>query len=576
MERNKSFFVKQFHKALFPVMISVLGGTINAIIDSAFVSRRLDSDALAAVGLTMPIFLVLCTIGCLFANGGSVASSLSLGKNNKEEARQYYHTALLLMMVCSIVFVILGLFCSPFIASILCSDPVLFPMVEEYGRIILIGSAPFILIYLPNFYLQLDGKGKDLSIMMGVVIATDIIFDYLLLFVFDMGVRGASLASVISMLIATVYGFLRLQMGKGNFKLNLKQLKVVNLKEITLLGSPSAIGNLFDVIRLAVLNWILYMAGGASAVAVWTVLNSLLELSLCITSGVSRTASPLLGIYLGGHDNEGVRMIVDIELRTGLVLSAIYGVVLILLHGPIEAFFKLDQNLLLPLICLGISVMFELICSILGSYFNVAKNILVSDMIMFLRTLLFPLLFAFIFYVVKVNIWLFLPCGMAAVVITSLLLIKAVALRTRGKSHELSSVLLLDGYIEKTNRVKGLSVVASDEAICKASEDITEFCISNKMEIKTAKKIGLALEEVLTVMAKKSLKSETDTVDVRVFSMDGVFGICIICPGVQYDLFREAADSDDDFHMGVQMINKLAEACIYIYTLGMNVLSVVF
>jgi hypothetical protein len=58
--------------------------------------------------------------------------------------------------------------------------------------------------------------------------------------------------------------------------------------------------------------------------------------------------------------------------------------------------------------------------------------------------------------------------------------------------------------------------------------------------------------------------------------MDGVFGICIICPGVQYDLFQEAEDSDDDFHMGVQMINKLAEACIYIYTMGMNVLSVVF
>ena len=195
---------------------------------------------------------------------------------------------------------------------------------------------------------------------------------------------------------------------------------------------------------------------------------------------------------------------------------------------------------------------------------------------MFLRTLLFPLLFALLFLVTKVNIWLFLPCGMIAVVLATLLLVRGVSARTKGKSHELSSILLLDGYLEKTNRVKGLSVVSSDEAICQASEDITEFCIENEMDMKTAKRIGLALEEVMTVMTQKSLKNVVDTVDVRVFSMDGVFGICIICAGTQYDLFKEAEDSEDEFHMGVQMINRMAEACIYIYTMGMNVLSVVF
>ena len=302
----------------------------------------------------------------------------------------------------------------------------------------------------------------------------------------------------------------------------------------------------------------------------------MLDLSLCITTGVSRTASPLLGIYLGGYDNEGVRMIVDMEFRLGIVLSAIYAGVIAVFHRQIGEFFKLNEDLLFPVICLGLSIILELMCAVLGSYYNVFKKIAFADFVMFLRTLLFPLLFAVVFLAAGVPIWLFMPVGMGVAVIITLIIAKVIAGKTKGKEHELSSILLLDSYPEKTNRVKGFSVLSSDEAICQASEDITEFCIENSMDVKTAKRIGLAMEEVMTVMARKSLKNDNDVVDVRIFSLDGVFGISILCSGRKYDLFKEAADSDDDFHIGVQMINKMAEACIYIYTLGMNVLSVVF
>ena len=60
---------KAYFKALFPIMFSVLGATVNALIDSAFVSQRLGSGGIAAVNLSMPIYLVICTIGSLIAGG---------------------------------------------------------------------------------------------------------------------------------------------------------------------------------------------------------------------------------------------------------------------------------------------------------------------------------------------------------------------------------------------------------------------------------------------------------------------------------------------------------------------------
>lgn len=575
MERNSRFLIKEYHRALVPVMISVLGGTINAIIDSAFVTRRLDSGALAAITYSMPVFLVLCLCGCLFGVGASILSARSLGEHDKEKATGYYHSMITLSLITGILFIAFGILGTDIITTILCADPNLYSAVKEYVTITLRGAPFYILIYVPNYYLQLDGKGKNLSVMMLIMIISDIVLDYVFLYVADLGIGGAATASVLSVALSVIYGFICLQDKNGMFRIDIRKLKVHDVGEICKFGSVSALGSLLDVARLFFLNRIIFSSSGMSGMEVWAVLNALSELSLCILTGIPRTAIPLLGIYHTGHDNEGLRLVMKIELKTGLFLISVYSVLLVVFSHPIRIFYKMDNAFLFPLICLGLSVVFELICSILGSFYNVTKRILLANILMSLRILVCPVLTAWLLMRAGLDIFLFLPIGMGLVVISIPLLSYIRSKFKHEEGHELSKLLLLDDFMEKNGRVKTFSIVASDENICSASEGITEFCTEHNMDHKLAMKLGLSLEEVMTVVAKRSLLKSDDPVEVRVYAYNGVFGIGIMCFGKKFDPFV-ISDDEDEMFMGIRMIEKISKNRKYIYTLGMNILSVEF
>ena len=576
LQRNNNFLNREFRRALIPVMISVLGGTINSLIDSVFVTRRLDSKALVAVTLNMPVFLVLCTVGCLLGGGAFVCASNAIGKNQEDDARKYYHSAVFCTIIISVFFTLAGVICPDSISNLLCDDPEILPLVREYCRITLMGSFAYIIIYIPSFFLQLSGKSKSMTVMMVIMILTDVLFDWLLLYIFDLGITGAGIASAFSIVISFVYGFIRLQSSGGDFVLKFNKMIPFGIKDIMKYGSSQAVGTLYNTFRILALNWIIFKAGGTDAQAVWSVICVMTEVSLCIISGVPRTASPLLGIYIGGHDNEGIRMLMRHQIRAGLHLMVVYCSLLLIFNKMIVDFYKLSDPLFLPTICLAISLLIEVICSIFSSYYNVVGKVFLSNVIMFMRILGFALIFACLLLVTGGYIWLFRPLNMAATLLTTLFITWIESKKSRGTKEELSQVLLLNDDFQKSNKVKGFSVTTSNEMICQASEGIVEFCKENDMDRKTATKLGLAMEEVLTVMVQKSIESQDDNVDARVFSYDGKIGVTIICSGKQYDIFKEAENEDEDFSIGVRMIQKMSKKCHYIYTLGLNVLTIEF
>ncbi|MBQ9568102.1 MAG: hypothetical protein IJR31_08535 [Lachnospiraceae bacterium] len=558
-------------------MLSVLAGTINTLIDSAFVTRRLDAKALAAVSVNMPLFLIICVVGCFFGIGAFIAASKTLGKNDIQTAGRYLHSAVFYSVVTGVLITMVGVFFSDIVASFLCSDKELMPMVSEYCRVTMIGSLAYLLAYIPAYFLQIGSKARSMTVMMVITIATDVIFDWLFLYVFDWGVGGAALASVLSMAISAIYGFIKMQMNGGVLHISLGRIRPFDLRNILLYGSTSAVGNLMGVLRIFFLNRIIYAAGGTEGLAAWAVINALYELADCITVGVPRTASPMLGIYINGHDNEGVRLMIRQEMKSGITLSVVFTLFITVFSGPIGSFFKLDQSVFTGLLCLGLSIIITAPCAVLGAYYNMAKRIWLSNLSMICRSFVFVVLFAWILRYTSLPIWLFLPASMIVSLFITVMAAMWVASRSKGGKHELSGILLLDQYLEKAGKVKGFSIVASDETICKASEDITDFCKEHGMDKKTAARLGLSMEEVMTVMSRRSLKKENDPVDVRIYSVDDQIGLSIMCSGHEYNPFKEAEENEeDDFNIGVRMINKVSKNCYYVYALGINVLTVEF
>ena len=573
LRRDNRFLRREYRKVLFPIMLSVLGGTVNALIDSVFVSRKMGTSGLSAINLSMPVYLVLCTLGSLVAFGASVLSARAEGRDNLEEAEQLYHTALTAALSIGVLGTGLGLVFLEPLAGFLSGGSIVRPGVEEYCRVTLAGAAVFVISYIPIQYLQLEGKTSQIFNMILLMVGVDVIMDYVLLYPLALGLTGAALASVIAMLVSCAYGFAALEHGFSNYHFHFRGMGLSGLGRIIRFGSPAAIGNLCDAGKLLAVNTIILRAGGERAAMVWAVLNTLAELSLVITVGVPRAGNAMLGVYHSARENAGIRTLIRLECRAGLILSCLFAAAAAALSEQVRMLYRLPESMLIPLVCLGGSVLAQTICCVLESCFNTSGRIALSNLMAVLRRLVLPVTALMGLARLHGILWLFLPVS-SVLSLAACLLIPAVrAWFSRRTNTPLSSVLLLDDSLTRENKVLDFSIPADISMACGAAERISDFCSLHDMDTRLIIRLGLSIAELLTVIIAKS--PEIDSVDLRVFALDGMTGIRIRCAGKNYDPFQDQ-DSDDDFLMGVTMLKKMADVSIHTFTLGFNTINIIF
>ena len=571
MERDSKFLNKAYLKNLFPILFSVLGGTVNALVDSIFVSNAIGTDALAAVNVSMPVYLFICTCGALLAGGCSVLSAQSAGEDNMKKADRQYKELIFMCVILGGAVTLLGvLFCHP-ISGFLSGGGALSQYVYEYCLVTFIGTIFVMALYIPANYLQLDGKNKHISVMFFILIVTDILFDFIFMMIFPFGIFGAALASLVSDVIACIYGFLALQLGYSNYKIGFRLPSA--LKKALNLGSPQALGNLYDTIKLLVLNSLILSFYGEGCSAVWAAVNTICEVSLIIVLGTARAAFPLTAAFFSSKENSGVRILTKLAMKTGIMLSLIFTALITALCIPIKMMFGLSDSMLIPCICVGISTIVYTVCSIWESCFNACGSIFISNALSFGRKLIFPIAAALAIAFVHGTIWLFLPISGVLTILLGLGVTYLYYRKSSRSERPLSRYLLLDDTLERERKILDFSIRADVDSVCYASEQIQEFCSENNMSPKYTMRFGLAIEELLNVIISKS--SDINSIDLRAYAFDGMAGLRIRCFGNNYDPFNDS-DSDDDFLMGISMIKKMADITSHTYTLGMNIINIIF
>ena len=574
MFRDDRFLRREYMRTLIPVMFSVLAGTINTLIDSAFVAQRIGNDALAAVNMCGPLYQMICTLGSLLAGGASILSSQEAGKDDVEKSRGYYHTALFLGIVLGTAATAAGLlFCRP-VSLLLSQGGELAEYVQEYCFATFAGLIPVVIAYIPLYYLQLEGKGREIMIMMLIVIGTDLVLDWVFLYWFDFGMGGAAAASALSMAASCVYGFWMLQKEHSAYRFEARLLGIRGWREIVIYGSPVAVGNLMDALKLFLLNALILWSLGAQGAAIWAVLNSLSELSLCISSGVPQAAGPMIAVFHSVRENSGIRILMRLQMKVGMALTAAYVLALLLFQRGIQGLFALPEPILLPLMSLGLSLFFELFCSVWSSFFNSTDQIMISNLLVGMKRFFFPAAAALVLALSGGWLWTFLAVSGLLSVIGGAAVVGWRAVRSRKTSHPLSGFLLLDDYLEREGLVLDFSIEPTEQNICDASEQIRDFCIRNHMDQKGTNRIGMAIEELLMVM--KEANPGMKSVDLRVFALEASTGVRIRSAGERYNPFEMAQDGEDLFYLGVTMLQNMAEEISYSYALGMNTLYLSF
>jgi len=263
---------KAILKLSIPIMIGMLMQAVYNLTDGIWVAG-LGTDALAAIGLFFPFFMVITALGAGIGVGGSSAVSRKIGAGIKKDAE---NTALHTFIIAFIVSALFSLLIFPFISNIfrgLSGNREVGAMAADYAKILFGGAVIIILANIGNAILRGEGNAK--KAMYGLILGAglNIILDPIFIYWFGLGVIGAAIATLISFTASLLlFGYwlfikkniyLDLNWKKFDFNKNI-------LKEILWVGIPSALAQFSMSLSMIFLNIIIVAVGGTDGVAIFT------------------------------------------------------------------------------------------------------------------------------------------------------------------------------------------------------------------------------------------------------------------------------------------------------------------
>lgn len=567
MKADEHFLTSTYNRYLLPTMAGILGGTVMVTIDSMLVGSIVGETGLMTVNLFLPVQLVFSVLGSLVASGGAVLSGQERGRNNAERSRQIMGTSIQLTLVLATLSVSACLIFLRPLTRLLAGSVWSADMIK-YARVLILSGLPKTLLYVPVYYLRLDGRNSLsaglLLCMAGLNIALDLIF----MQVMGMGILGSAIACAVSMLTACLLGYYLLLFRGGSFVWPLAASRPPRIMETLKTGSPAALDNLTFAFRILVINALLLRQAG-HYIVYFAVITAVSEFALFFINGVPQTAQPILSVYGVEKGNAGIRLLMKRQIVTGLAIGGVFSLVLLVFHREVTALFGVRQDMLFPFLCLASSLLIAQINNIMSGYYTAMNRIGEANLITALRILFLPALFVvFLAAFRPESVWLFLPLSE----LLTLLIWLGAALAKTVKRPGLSGVLLLDDALEKSGNAIDFTVLNDPEEICLASERITEFCEKNNLTPKQTMRFSLAIEEIMTVMAEKSLDGR-GSFDVRAFASEGKITLRIRCAGRQYNpIPLSSSDQDEEAEslLGIKMITGMVKQMLYISTFGVN------
>ncbi len=286
-----------------PGIIGMIVNALYNIVDRMFIGNipNIGSLAITGVGITMPIMTIILAFGMLIGIGATANISLNLGKGNRPTAEKLLGNAFTLSIIVGLAIAIVGTICAnPILNLFGASENTLF-YAKEYLNIILLGCTFNILSFSLNSTVRADGNPKMSSLTMVIGCGTNIILDYVFIFIFNLGVKGAALATIISQAITFFIILYYYTIGNSNLKLKVENFKLKkHLVTMTFaIGIAPFATQIANSLVQVIANNALKTYGSDLAIGAMTVISSLNIVFMMPIFGINQGCQPIIGFNYG-------------------------------------------------------------------------------------------------------------------------------------------------------------------------------------------------------------------------------------------------------------------------------------
>ena len=332
-----------------PMTLAQLVNILYSVVDRVYIGHIPGSGEmeLAGLGLSLPIISIIMGFANLCGMGGGPLCSIHRGRGEHDEAECVMGNCFTLLLVFGIAIPLLALpLCRPLLYFFGASD-VTYPFAQEYICIYLLGT-PFVMISLglnPMINAQGFGNKGMTTVLLGAVI--NLILDPILIFGFDLGIRGAAWATVAAQMASAAWVLLFLTGKKAIIPLRFCRMRLApaRVKRILGLGLSGFFMNLTNSLVQVVCNKMLFLTGGDLYVSVMTIINSVREVTFMAVQGLTNGAQPVLGYNYGARCYSRVRQGIRFTVKVTVIYSCLVWLAAMFVPGALIRLFNGNEAL---------------------------------------------------------------------------------------------------------------------------------------------------------------------------------------------------------------------------------------
>ncbi|KGN02191.1 multidrug transporter MatE [Clostridium novyi A str. 4570] len=337
-------------KYSIPAIIGMLVNALYNIVDRIFIGHIPNVGALAitGVGITMPIMYILLAFGMLVGIGTTANISIKMGQGKRKDAEKLLGNCFTLSIIISAVLTVIGiLFVNKILGVFGASENTLY-YAKEYINIILFGAIFNILNFALNSTIRADGSPKIAAFTMILGCLVNIVLDAVFIFVFNLGIKGAALATVIAQIVSTIWIIYYYTKGSSNLKLKTENFKLdKELVKITFaIGiAPFSMQIASSVVQV-ITNNTLKLYGGDLAIGAMAVISSIAMVFLMPIFGINQGAQPIIGYNYGAKKYHRMKDAVKISIIAATIILIIGSILIQSFPAAAIKVFNKDDKLL--------------------------------------------------------------------------------------------------------------------------------------------------------------------------------------------------------------------------------------
>ncbi|MCR4955243.1 MAG: polysaccharide biosynthesis C-terminal domain-containing protein [Lachnospiraceae bacterium] len=333
----KTMYLKFLAASFGSAMISAIYG----VVDMAMVGQYQGPLGTAALAVVAPIWNIIYSLGILTGVGGSVLLSVSKGENNEKKANDYFTKAVIFTVILAAIVWIGIVFFDKEILTFFGADKELLPYTRAYVKPVKFAVPVFMFCKLITSFLLNDnapGRATKATLAGGIF---NVVGDYFFVFVLDMGIMGAGIATVMGACITLLVLMIHFVKPQNTLKLTKIENKGWDYLQIAKIGFPTFIVDCAMGFITILFNRQIGKYLGNDALAVYGVIVNISTIVQCCGYSVGQASQPLISRNYGAGLNDRVKAVVKYAFLTAVFFALAWTLAFMLAPlGFVKVFMK--------------------------------------------------------------------------------------------------------------------------------------------------------------------------------------------------------------------------------------------